>query len=84
MIATITIITLLDTSFYYYSILLAASSYLCFGRYCILGLCYNCVTRIPHSVKPFFFAVYVSGYTVLYDEGKLQGSLRNGNCSFFK
>jgi len=54
MITTITIVTILDTSFYCDRILLAASIYLCFGRYCSLGLCYNCVKHIANSVKLFF------------------------------
>jgi hypothetical protein len=37
--------------------LLAASSFLCFGRYCSLGLCYNCVKPIAHSVNLFFRSV---------------------------
>jgi hypothetical protein len=71
MFVTITVITLLHTSFYCYRILLASSSYLFFGRYCSVELCYNCYTYCALS-KTFFFAVYVSVYTVLYDEGKLQ------------
>jgi len=86
-IITITIITLLDTSFYYYRLLLAVSSYLCFVRYCSLGLCYNCVKRIAHPVKNFFpqCTSVATQYCMTKENcrGSVQTLARNENCYVF-